>query len=278
MKITIDGKPADIILENEKTIGDLLREIGNWLSGSQYSLSGLSINDETINAASVNDALDRPLDSIETLDIRTASLPLLMAEALVDIRQDITAYGNASFEDQKRLQREWEKSPPATFLAEHIPDMFDCINRSFRGEGLGIPFLIPLVDERLRELRDPRLELGGMDVLIETTAKRLEDLPLDIQTGKDTRAAETVQLFSNITEKLFRILSLLRLEGIITDTLVIDTMPFNAFIGDFSAALKELLAAYEVKDAVLVGDLAEYELAPRLRTFYSAIRAPVTAA
>lgn len=278
MKITIDGKPADIILENEKTIGDLLREIGNWLSGSQYSLSGLSINGETINAASVNDALDRPLDSIETLDIRTASLPLLMAEALVDIRQDITAYGNASFEDQKRLQREWEKSPAATFLAEHTPDMFDCINRSFRGEGLGIPFLIPLVDERLRELRDPRLELGGMDVLIETTAKRLEDLPLDIQTGKDTRAAETVQLFSNITEKLFRILSLLRLEGIITDTLVIDTMPFNAFIGDFSAALKELLAAYEVKDAVLVGDLAEYELAPRLRTFYSAIRAPVTAA
>jgi hypothetical protein len=278
MELTIDGKFADIILEDEKTIGDLLREIGAWLSGSQYSLSGLSINSEIINAASITDAFDRPLDSIETLDIRTTSLPLLMAEALVDIRQDITAYGNASFEDQKCLQREWEKSPAATFLAEQVPDMFDCISRSFRGEGLGIPSLVSLVDERLQELRDPRLELGGMDILIETTAKRLEDLPLDIQTGKDARAAETVQLFSNIAEKLFRLFSLLRLEGIITDTLVIDTMPFNAFIGEFSAALKELLAAYEIKDAVLVGDLAEYELAPRLRTFYSAIRAPVTAA
>jgi hypothetical protein len=278
MEITIDGKPADIILENEKTIGDILREIGDWLSGSQYSLSGLSINGETIDAASINGAFDRPLDSIETLDIRTTSLPLLMVEALMDIRRDITAYGNASFEDQKRLQQEWEKSPAASFLAAQAPDMFDCINRSFRGEGLGIPPLISLVDERLRELQDPRLELGGMDVLIETTAKRLEDLPLDIQTGKDARAAETVQLFSTIAEKLFRLFSLLKLEGIITDSLVVGTMPFNAFIGDFSAALKELLAAYEVKDAVLVGDLAEYELAPRLRTFYSAIRAPVTAA
>jgi hypothetical protein len=119
--------------------------------------------------------------------------------------------------------------------------------------------------------------LGGIEALVESTAQRLEDLPLDIQTGKDGRAAETVQIFSTITEKLFRIFSLLKLEGFITDTLLIDAMPFSAFIDDFSAALKELLAAYEVKDAVLVGDLAEYELAPRLRTFYAAIKIPATA-
>jgi hypothetical protein len=280
MEITIDGKSADIILEDEKNIGELLRGIGDWLSGSQYFLSGLSINGEPVNAASVTGVFDRPLDGIETLDIRTTGFLLLMAEALVNIRHDITAYGNAPFEDQKRLRREWENSPASSFLAERDPDMFDCVSRGFHGEGPGIPALISLIDERLRELRDPPLELLGMDVLIKATAKRLEDLPLDIQTGKDARAAETVQLFSNIAEKLFRLFSLLKLGGIVTDTLVIDTMPFNAFIEDFSAALKELVAAYEVKDAVLVGDLAEYELAPRLRTFYSAIRAraPVTTA
>jgi hypothetical protein len=134
-----------------------------------------------------------------------------------------------------------------------------------------------LLEERLRELRSPLEELSGIAALVEGTAQRLEDLPLDIQTGKDSRAAETVQLFSTVTEKLLRLFSLLKLEGFIADTLVIDAKPFDAFIGDFSAALKELLAAYEARDAVLVGDLAEYELAPRLRTLYSALQAPAAA-
>jgi hypothetical protein len=268
MKITIDGKPADIILEKEKNLGDVLGGIGDWLAGSGYSLSGLRINGEALGASSLNDAFSRSLDGIETLDIETIGLPLLMTEALVDTQQAITAYCNASFEEQRRIGKDWEEGPSASFLSELIPDMFDCILRSFRGEGLAAQSLAALVEERLRELRDPLLELGGMEALVEGTAKRLEDLPLDIQTGKDGRAAETVQLFSNIAEKLFRIFSLLKLEGIITDTHRMDA----AFIDEFSAALRELLAAYEVKDAVLVGDLAEYELAPRLRTFYAAIK------
>jgi hypothetical protein len=111
--------------------------------------------------------------------------------------------------------------------------------------------------------------------LVENTAVRLEDLPLEIQTGKDSRAAETIQLFSNIAEKIFRLASLLKLEGIIADIDTIDTATYQSCIDEFSAALQELIAAYEVKDAVLVGDLAEYELAPRLRTFYAALKAPV---
>ncbi|GHV77396.1 hypothetical protein AGMMS49942_22170 [Spirochaetia bacterium] len=278
MKITIDGKPADIILEKEKNLGELLGGIGDWLAGAGYSQSGLWINGESLGASSLNDAFSLGLDTIETLDIETSSLPLLMMEALVDTRQRVTAYCSASFEEQRRIGQAWEESPSASFLAERMPDMFDCIARSFRGEGLAAQSLVPLVEERLRELQDPLPELGGMESLVEGTAKRLEDLPLDIQTGKDGRAAETVQLFSNIAEKLFRIFSLLKLEGLITDTLSIDTLSCGAFIDDFSAALKELLAAYEVKDTVLVGDLAEYELAPRLRAFYSAIRIPRAAA
>jgi hypothetical protein len=203
-----------------------------------------------------------------------------MLEALMDTQYTITAYGNASFEEQRRIEQDWEESPPASFLSNRMPDLFNRIAHSFRGEGLGTQSLAALIEERLRELRDPLPELNSLGGLVEGTAKRLEDLPLDIQTGKDGRAAETVQLFSNIAEKLFRIFSLLKLEGIITDTLVIDTVPggvpLSTFIDDFSAALKELLAAYEVKDAVLVGDLAEYELAPRLRAFYSAIKIPAT--
>jgi hypothetical protein len=277
MKITIDGKPADIALEKEKTLGDVLGGIGDWLAGSGYSPSGLRINGASLGAAAAEDAFGLPLDAIETLDIQTSGLPALMAEALVAARQTLGDYESASFEERRRIEERWSEGPAASFLAECIPDMAGLLIRTFRGEGPAPAALAALVDERLRELRDPLPEAAGLAALVESTAQRLEDLPLDIQTGKDGRAAETVQIFSAVTEKLLRLCSLLKLEGFIDDRLPVDTIPFAAFIDDFSAALKELLAAYEAKDAVLVGDLAEYELAPRLRTLYAAIQTPAAA-
>jgi hypothetical protein len=277
MKITIDGKAADIALENEKSLGDILGGIGEWLAGSGYSLSGLRVNGEALDAGALNGAFGMAPEAIETLDIRTSGLPVLMAEALVALRQALGDYENASFEERRRLEKRWAESPAASFLGEHIPDIASLAAGTFRGEAPAPAALDSLLEERLRELRDPPLELEGLGALVESTAQRLEDLPLDIQTGKDGRAAETVRLFSSLTEKLFRLFSLLKLEGFINDAFPIGGMPFGAFIDDFGAALKELLAAYELKDAVLVGDLAEYELAPRLRSFYEGIKAPATA-
>jgi hypothetical protein len=277
MKITIDGKAVDVALETEKNLGDVLEGIEDWIGGSGYSLSGLRINGETLGAEAIAGAFDMAVDSVETLDIQTAGLPALMAEALLSIRQTLEDYENAAFEEKRRLEQRWAESPAASFLAERIPDLSDLAARTFRGEGLDPASLVSLLDERLRELRNPPLELEGIEALVESTARRMEDLPLDIQTGKDARAAETVQLFSTVMEKLLRIFALLKLEGFITGTLVIDAMPFDAFIDNFNAALKELLAAYEIKDAVLAGDLAEYELAPRLRSFYTAIKTPAAA-
>ncbi|MDR3124038.1 MAG: hypothetical protein LBU16_09725 [Treponema sp.] len=277
MKITIDGKTADITLENEKSLGDVLEGIGEWLAGSGYSLSGLRVNGEALGADAIAGSFDMALDAIDTLDIETAGLPALMAEALVALRQTIGDYENAPFEGRPRVEQRWTASPAASFLAECVPDLSGFAARTFRGEGPAAAALASLAEERLRELRDPLREWEGLEEAVESTAQRLEDLPLDIQTGKDSRAAETVRIFSAITEKLLRICSLLKLEGFITDTVRVDEMPFGVFIDDFSAALKELLAAYEAKDAVLVGDLAEYELAPRLRSFYAAIKTPAAA-
>jgi hypothetical protein len=123
-------------------------------------------------------------------------------------------------------------------------------------------------------LENPQREINSAAPLIEGIVVRLEDLPLDIQTGKDGRAAETVQIFSGIAEKLFRLFNVLKIEGFSPEKYTVDDIPIHDYIEEFGSALKELLAAYEAGDAVLVGDLAEYELAPRLLKFYSAISAP----
>jgi hypothetical protein len=277
MDIRINGKTADITLEAEQTLGELLAGIEDWLRPSGYALSGLRINGTSVGAASIAEAFTRNLWDIETLDIETSNWPDLTMEALFSVQDTIGAYQDASFEEKRHIPEDWEESAAATFLSGNDPDLFQGILKTLKGEGLSPEQLRGIIGERIRELKDPLMELHTIEPLIEGIAKRLEDLPLDIQTGKDSRAAETVQLFSTITEKLFRLFSLLQFQGPAAETGTINGLPLHDFIEEFSAALRELLAAYEVKDAVLIGDLAEYELAPRLRSFYAAINTPVMA-
>lgn len=275
MNITINGNPVDITLEKERTLGELLGGIEHWLSGSGHSLSGLEIDGAAIGTNSLEDAFQWDLEKIKTIAITTSTRPELLTEALFIAKEILKTYGAVSFDEQGRLREQWEKSPAGAFLSEEGPELYEGMVKTLRGEGLPPKKLEGLMDERLRELSAPLKELVNMEGVVTGIARRLEDLPLDIQTGKDQQAAETVSLFSGITEKLFRLFSLLNQWGILTEDITVEDLSIQAFIVEFTAALKELLAAYEAKDAVLVGDLAEYELAPRLLKLYSAMRSPV---
>jgi hypothetical protein len=272
--ITINGNPADITLENECILGELLSGIGNWLSGSGYILSGLQVDGMAIGIDAMADAFRWELEKIKTIDIKTSTRSELLAEAFLTAEEMLKTYEDVPFNEQDQIRICWEESPAGAFLSEEAPDLYAGMVKTLRGEGLPPPQLADLIDERLRELENPLNELWNMEKLITGTAQRLEDLPLDIQTGKDRQAAETVSLFSGIMEKLFRLLLLLKQRGILTEEVTVETLSFDSFVAEFTIALKELLAAYEMKDTVLVGDLAEYELAPRLLKLYSAMRSP----
>jgi hypothetical protein len=56
----------------------------------------------------------------------------------------------------------------------------------------------------------------------------------------------------------------------------IKTETLKLLLEEIGTILQELLSAYEAKDTVLVGDLAEYEIAPRLRSLQEAL-GPLTA-
>ena len=258
-------------------MGDVLAGLESWLSGSGCRISGVTINGETATSSSLDEAFVRDLQGIETLDIIVSSWTDLALQAYLSLREDCVLYGHSSFDERAAIRSQWEQdgsspSAAARFLKEEAGDFYDLAQRSFRGEGLSSEDLVLLIDERLRELENPQEEILNTETLITGIAQRLEDLPLDIQTGKDSRAAETVQLFSRIGEKLFRLLNLMRLQGLPIENFTVDGMPVRDFIEDFGAALRELTSAYENRDAVLVGDLAEYELAPRLLKFFSGLK------
>ncbi|MDR0602611.1 MAG: hypothetical protein LBG42_09555 [Treponema sp.] len=268
MNISINGRNADITLEKEKNLGDVLSGLEMWLDGSGHHVSGIAVDGEEVSALSFSGLLERDIAGVRDLSITTSSWAELAAEALLDTRRDADDYENAEFGEKALFPEKWRESPEARHLEANFPDLYRTALSAFSGESLNPGSLRSLIDERIREMKDPAGELGFLSNLVEETALRLEDLPLDIQTGKDGRAAETVQIFSALAEKIFRIFGIQKAEGFELSRLMVEGLPVYTYIEEFGAALKELLAAYESRDVVLVGDLAEYELAPRLRNIY----------
>ncbi|MDR2193200.1 MAG: hypothetical protein LBP19_01830 [Treponema sp.] len=276
MDILINGQDAGITLEHEKTIGDLLIGIEHWLDGTGSHVSGIVLDDEPIQVEDIPIAWERELSALQSIDIRIFSWLNFAHEALISAKSALKASEDASFEEKKAVRSAFESGPAAAFLKEQMWDIAKSVASSLAGEGLSPTDTLKLLEERIREIEQPKQEILTCNALVSEIVSRLEDLPLDLQTGKDKRALETVHLFSHITEKLFRLLSFLKHHGFEVDAITIASLPLNRFIDDFNNALTELMEAFEAKDTVLTGDLAEYEMAPRLVSLYSTLKDTVS--
>jgi hypothetical protein len=274
MDIRINGEAADITLESERTIGAFLSGIENWLGKTEFRVSGLEIDGETITGDAIPAAFEKELTGIKSIDVKVCTRHDLMLEALTDALCYLKVLTGPESHAASLVAEGWKTSAAASFLSEELPDIYGVLDRLFvKGETAGDPSpsaIASLIDERIREIGDPVGEFIRIESLVSGVSERLEELPVDIQTGKDERTAETVTLFSNVTEKVFRLFFIFQSRGKFIDT--VDSAPIYDFLEEFGAAVKELLTAYSNKDAVLVGDLAEYELAPRLRAFYAALK------
>jgi len=269
MEIKINGQAADITLDCEKNMGEILAGLDRWLSNLGHSLTGLSIDGKDVEASQLDEIFSLEKDSIKVLDIYTASIAELTAMGLANLINDIEAFENLKFEDKSNFFINWEKSAQAKLIKENMPELFSLYIDLFSRGGISCQTLRSITEERLREVNDPADEFSKIEPLLKETCARLVDLPLDIQTGKEGRAAQTIQLFSGIVEKILRITKQLNLQGFLDQDN--DEKSLTGILNEFSSILKELLDAYERGDSVLVGDLAEYEAAPRLQELFAAI-------
>jgi len=266
MEIKINGKDADIIIDNEKTVAQVMAGFEQWLAGSGHRLSGLVIDGKKADLSSLDNIFAKEIDAVKTLDILTMSITDLAAMSLENLIADIDEFEELKFDARNNFFTSWKERPQALFILEQMPDLFSFFENTFLKGAFGVQALRSITGERLREIKTPVDEFSNLRPLLEETCARLTDLPLDIQTGKDARASQTIQIFSGITEKIFRVYRQLDLQGYIPKTAAEKDISLQ--INDFNGAVKELLLAYEKNDTVLVGDLAEYEIAPRLQKIY----------
>jgi len=268
MEIRINGQAADITPENEKTIGEILSSLDLWLTNLGHSISGLVIDGKAADTTRLDEIFSMETSGVKILDIYASSAAELTAAALLNLLGDIDEFEELKFEDKNNFVNSWEQKAQAKFIKENMPELFSVYIDLFKHGGVSCQTLRSITEERLREASDPVNEFSKIEPLVNETCVRLVDLPLDIQTGKDGRAAETIQIFSGITEKILRITKQLNLQGYLDHS---DEKIFTQLIGDFSNVLRDLLDAYERHDSVLVGDLSEYEAAPKLQELFAEI-------
>jgi hypothetical protein len=267
MLIRINDKAVDITLENEKTAGEVVASIEQWLACGGHRLSGISIDGHIANPSTIDNFFLKEIDKIKTLDLYTSTLSELTAESLLDLMADIKDFEVLGFEEKKEFYQNWKESAQANFVNEQMPDLYSVFINLFSANGINSHAVFSMIEERLREVKEPLSEFSNIAPVLEDTCTRLENLALDIQTGKDSHASQTIQLFSGICEKILRISNQLKIQGYLSN----DEKQFSKVMGEFGNLIKELLSAYEKHDTILVGDIAEYEAAPKLKELYSAI-------
>ncbi|MCL2180111.1 MAG: hypothetical protein FWB83_03200 [Treponema sp.] len=270
MEIKVNGQPLDFTLEKEETVGEVLAGIEVWLTGSGNRITEISIDGKIVTSSMVEDVFPMKINTINCLDIHTDIIANLAAASLTNLLDDINIFEKMDFSEKKNFFSSWKESSCARFIYTEYLDLFtSCVN-TFSFKNTDPSSLRAVTEERLREIREPVNEFQKIEPVLNEICQRLVDLPLDIQTGKDKYAAQTIQLFSAVTEKIIRIFRQIDIQGYIEAASGQKERIVN-LINEFSVIMKELLESYEKNDSVLVGDCAEYEASPGLKKIYTAI-------
>ncbi|MBQ9494981.1 MAG: hypothetical protein IJR50_05000 [Treponema sp.] len=110
-----------------------------------------------------------------------------------------------------------------------------------------------------------------LSALFTTLSERMAQIPVDLQNGKGKDAVSAIQLLADDIDLFCHTAALASLFPETYTSLLIDGKPFAEFFADFTPVLQEFENALQSNDTVLVGDLSEYEICPRLKLVAKAL-------
>ena len=194
MELYVNNEKLDIVLENEKTVGDVLKSFEAECAKNDATTVNIILNGKTIGAQELDSVLNEPLSDTTKLELTI----ITKAEIL------------SLFSNQKQ----------------------EC----------------------------------------EQLSQELLDLPVKLQSGKDKEAGVLISKLADFIERFCHTATLSALFQEVYTKLTIDGKNLNDFFKDFSEILNDFEQAIASKDTVLMGDLAEYEISPRLISISNTIK------
>ena len=112
--------------------------------------------------------------------------------------------------------------------------------------------------------------MKGLTQELSEYAKDFEQIPVYMQTGKDVQALKLLEAFSEKLKELYRSLLLSDVTDIPID-IQIEEKSVHEYQKEIIALLHDIVSSIEEKDIIQVGDLAEYELAPLVKTLINGV-------
>lgn len=103
------------------------------------------------------------------------------------------------------------------------------------------------------------------------TIPSLQEISAQLQSGKDKDAYDTIGKLAEHIDSFCHSVTLSALFPEVYAKLTIDGKEMSSFFEEFAPLLQDFENAFQDKDTVTIGDLAEYEISPRLESITEAI-------
>ena len=275
MHLTINGEEINYSLESEKTLAEVLQGVQAWLGSAGFVINGiradgrdlLSIPPNTWGPTSVDSVAELKVMALHTADVRIEHWQTLDAW-LGMLADEVKAPGPVLEELLSNLPETIEGVRANPFL----PAGSDALRRlSAMFDGQGPAEIRRWPAERRQEARDlidwlreelarriddsarPQDAIARCIADLRAHAARLTEVSVLLQTGKDKTAMETVVGFTDSVQSVLALVPFLP-----------PSAERGRMIADLTPVLRNLVSAFDAKDSVLIGDLLEYEIAPRI--------------
>lgn len=266
-------------LERERSLGDVLYSLDQWLDGQ-----GLIISRVEMDGRSVGESLDevsgKSVDSILSLNIGVERISLFRAEALrtaIGWLERLRSGNPEGILDEGKTVL----SSSSGFLNPEETSVFELALEAYahpetNDSGKAAEAAAQFLSERLSECENPRAQALKAVADFRHRRESILDIPVWLQTGRDREAMEAISRFTDDFSRLLRLIPVLVESGTCQSSLAIEGKPYGEFFAELNGTLTELAKAFESRDTVLIGDLSEYEVLPRLDSIFAALEKAIS--
>ncbi len=291
MEIRVNDNQIDYTLEGERNLYEVLQGLGSWLDQSGYEIVSARKDGELLELKRIEELKAAAIATIGRLDLAVEPVQASLLAELQSIRQFFHLLVRAIENQDRSLGGDLIAEYPSVrakldpLLRLHEVELPGASPKEIEGllENSGVGGDSPAtaqsrerllelsrsldreLEERIAEIIDPRIALRSTAQGLKSSIANLQEVSVLLQTGKDREAMAAIIDFTELTGRLVRLFPLVRQQASLDlSEIAIEGMSFPAFYADFNATLSELVDAFGASDSVLIGDLLEYEVAPRL--------------
>ncbi len=296
MKLIINNENINFTLENEKNLGEVIEGINKWLRGSGFNITELKIDNETLDLDKEENWKQKSIETIGTLSVNVKHISELRVANLETVLQYLELLERAIQEKNLNLYSDlmtgfpfmieslknnfltdtgMEINNPEEEILNPIPiEEINHLEEKDKNEYIAkIERIKTSLTVAIKDIENPKETLNTLAEELKRASEGISEVSILLQTGRDREAMENIIKFSNLTGRLFRILSSLSSSGLINiNELKIGNKNSREFYGELNSNLRELIEAFKTNDSVLIGDILEYEIAPRIEMLIALAR------